>query len=350
MKKFTFLVFCLLLCSGCATYRYGKGQSPYDKGYVVTRQNIAIPEYTLGKDNTVPADLKVAKERFKRRKVTVEKYYKKMGLVENRFKQYIFNNMVNMLKLIGGVLTLPYRAYEDYRYTNNKAYHEKVVRESEQEDSAEKAKMKTLHQELNAYIQEDLAKEPPIPEAAIEEIPAASAPEPPGPEVKIETSAEVPAVKEPLPVQTVQPPVEEVKAEAPAVVQQPAPKQKTGIMESILKQLSGKDKPKAKPRPKPKPGVIGQPKAVISARPQKGASPLKVQFYGSGSYSKSAKIISYEWDFGDGDKSTDRNPVNTFWCKSFGTTQFEVTLTVKDTNGNTDTARAIVEVKTKPVK
>ncbi len=350
MKKLTLLFLCLLL-GGCATYRYGKGQKPYEKGYVVTRQNIAIPEYTLGKDNAVPGDLKLAKERFKRRKGRVEKYYKKMGLIENRFKQYIVNNMVNMVKFIGGVFTLPYRAYEDYRYEHNKKYHEKVVRQSDREDAAEKAKNKTLRQELSAYIQEDLAKEPPTPEALapepekkpevvaqqqpepVKEAPVEPAQELPEKEVKIAASAEVPpAAKEP----------EEAPEPVPVQVapsQSPTPKQKASFMESILKQLS-----------KSKSGQINQPKAIIVAKPRKGISPLKVKFYGADSYSKGAKIISYEWDFGDGDKSTGRNPVNIFWCKSFGTTQFQVTLTVKDANGNTDTANTVVEAKTRPAR
>ncbi len=398
MKKLTFLFLCLLFCSGCATYKYEKGaKAPYNKGYVVTRQNYMIPEYTVGKDNVVPSDLKLARERFKRRRHTVENYYKQMGLIENRFKQYVVNNMANMLKLVGGVFTLPYRAYEDYQYTHNKAYHDKIVRESEQDDAAEKIKFKTLRQELNTYIQDDLAKEPPMSEAAVSQPEKQQEVTPPQPqpesakeavaepvkeapveqvkeavqetaEVKPEAPVETPVVKEPEKISEPDliqetkpaPVVEEPKSEAPAIVEekkpevavsaQPAPKQqKSGFMDKLLKQLSKKSQPKPKPKPKLKAGQ-GQPKAIISAKPAKGISPLKVQFHGDGSYSKGAKIIAYEWDFGDGDKSTERNPVNTFWCKSFGTTQFNVTLTVKDTDGNTDTASAIVEVRTKPAK
>ena len=44
------------------------------------------------------------------------------------------------------------------------------------------------------------------------------------------------------------------------------------------------------------PGV----KAVIDADPEEGAAPLDVQFDGSSSSTYEGKIVSYEWDFGDG--------------------------------------------------
>ncbi|MFA5096840.1 MAG: hypothetical protein WC478_05825, partial [Candidatus Omnitrophota bacterium] len=86
MKKSICLIpLILLLLSGCATYSLKKGAAPpYNKGYIVTRYDRLIPEYTIGKDNMVPEDEQLARARFRRRRVEVESYYKKMGYIENR--------------------------------------------------------------------------------------------------------------------------------------------------------------------------------------------------------------------------------------------------------------------------
>ena len=78
MRKVILLVLLVVFLSGCATYKFQRGKEPYHKGYVVSRDDYIIPEYTTGKDNSVP-NLEIAKKRFKKRKATVEYYYKKMG-------------------------------------------------------------------------------------------------------------------------------------------------------------------------------------------------------------------------------------------------------------------------------
>lgn len=85
MKKHIAVLFAaLLLLSGCATYKFEHGKTPYDKGYVVARDRDVIPEYTIGKDNSAP-DLSLARERFRRRRKTVEQYYKKMDKMNSKF-------------------------------------------------------------------------------------------------------------------------------------------------------------------------------------------------------------------------------------------------------------------------
>jgi len=85
---------------------------------------------------------------------------------------------------------------------------------------------------------------------------------------------------------------------------------------------------------------------VIIAKPAKGYSPLKVSFSGQKSYSKSGRIVSYDWDFGDGDTSVKKNPENTYWSTTYGTRNFTVTLTVRDDAGNTSSASTVIEVAT----
>ena len=144
--------------SGCATYKFQRGSPPYDKGYVVSREDYTILEYTIGKDNTVP-DLKLALVRFKKRKGTVEDYYKKMGSIENRFKENVWDYMVMFPKLIGSVFTMPGRVISAYKYENNPKYREKIDKLEAQNLAQEEARIKKLKEELYTYIQQDLSKE-----------------------------------------------------------------------------------------------------------------------------------------------------------------------------------------------
>ncbi|MFH1281196.1 MAG: PKD domain-containing protein, partial [Candidatus Omnitrophota bacterium] len=108
---------------------------------------------------------------------------------------------------------------------------------------------------------------------------------------------------------------------------------------------------KAKPVVKKVPPPVAKkpsepPVAVIIAKPAKGYSPLKVNFSGQRSSSKSGKIISYEWDFGDGDTSTKKNTENTYWSTVYGLRTFTVTLTVKDDKGLTSSTTTAIELST----
>ena len=87
MKKIGLVLVLSLLLSGCATYKFQKGPAPYDKGYVASYDGKIIPEYTIGQANSAP-ELDLAKERFKRRRAKVEYYYKKMGQIEARLKEF----------------------------------------------------------------------------------------------------------------------------------------------------------------------------------------------------------------------------------------------------------------------
>lgn len=152
--------FCILNFLGCATYKFQHGKAPYEKEYVVSRDDYAILEYTNGKDNTVPA-LKLAKERFNRRRKIVEHYYKKMGYIENHFKMALWDPVVIFIKVVGGVFRLPFIALSDYRYEHNSKYRERIKRLEDEKDAKEEARIKKLKDELDIHIQQDLAKENP---------------------------------------------------------------------------------------------------------------------------------------------------------------------------------------------
>ena len=158
MKKIILLVLLVVFLSGCATYKFQHGREPYNKGYVVSRDDYIIPEYTIGKDNSVPS-IELAKERFKKRRQMVEYYYEKMGYIENKLKTTFWEPTVLFLKFIGGVFRLPSIAISDYKYEHNPQYREKIIKMQQEQDALEEARIQNLKKELNSYIQKELAKE-----------------------------------------------------------------------------------------------------------------------------------------------------------------------------------------------
>ena len=323
--KWGSVLFLMILLSGCATYKFQKGPAPYDKGYVVSRDNYTIVEYTVGENNTVPEDLALAKERFSRRRRIIEDFYKKMGSIENRFKMGFADYPVMMFKLVTGVFRLPFIGVSDYRYDHDPKYKERILKIEEQKDALEFARVAKLKDKMANYVKSDLAKEQFTPGVAVLKE-AAAAPERtavfPQP-LGIEKSNVVESHSEPA------------SAIAPDMAEEPKPQLK----------VASQDVPATKPRSRvPDSGLIT---AVVNARPVKGFSPLRVQFSAKGSFSPHARIVSYSWDFGDGDVSTKASPVNTYYSASFEPRHFTATLTVQDNLGNTSTQSIIIEVLNK---
>ena len=348
MKKTSVLLFLVLFLSGCATYKFQKGKPPFDKGYVASRDNNTIIEYTVGKGGSVPSDLELAKERFNRRRETVENYYRKMGYIEDKAKQTFWDPPIMFVKLIGGFFRLPFVAISDYRYEHNTKYREKVIKREEEQYAAERKRINGLKEKLNKYIEADLSKEPPAKEQPVllaqvaqQEAVAAKTQE----ELKPQPREEL----KPQPQEESRPqPKEEITKERPVpVVAGPAP---TVIKEKPVErrpETKAQVKP-AQPKEEPKPKTSRLlPKAIIFARPTKGPSPLKVNFYGNKSYSVYGRIVSYYWDFGDGDTSTKPNPTNTYISTTYGSKSFIAALTIKDDKGDTATSNMVIEVVNK---
>ncbi|MEM1340038.1 MAG: PKD domain-containing protein [Bacteroidota bacterium] len=86
-------------------------------------------------------------------------------------------------------------------------------------------------------------------------------------------------------------------------------------------------------------GGNSPPLAVATADPQSGTVPLLVNFTGNASMDDQG-IISYFWDFKDGNTSTEQDPSNTFTVAG----NYEVALTVTDAENLTDTATVLVSV------
>jgi len=338
VRKILVLLFFAFVLSGCATYKFQKSGPSASQGYVATYDGKPVLEYTVGQGKSLPPDLTLAKERFKRRRAKVEYYYKNMGQIRSWMMEFFWDPPVMLVDFMWGVVRWPFIAYSDYKYNRNTAYKEKVDKLDEQKDALEKARVASLKEKLNAYINEDIAKEA-LKQGQV--LPAAPAAVP-----KIE-------VPEPEPKPAAAPPVEQLiptpvvtEEKAPPAAQPEAKLSAPEVQPSVPQPLPAKIKPvkvTAKPVVKP---ALGPPVAVIMAKPAKGFSPLKVNFSGQKSYSKSGRIVSYDWDFGDGDTSSNRNPENTYWSATYGTRSFTATLTVRDDAGNTSSASRVIEVST----
>ncbi|MDD3087035.1 MAG: PKD domain-containing protein [Candidatus Omnitrophica bacterium] len=293
MKRLYLIPFLVLFLCGCATYSIQKEKD----GFAVARYKKVIPEYTQGADNSFPQK-GLAQERFNRRRKTVEDYYKKMGFIDNRFKQVFMEPPLVFMQFIAGVFRMPFIMVSDYRYNRNPQYKERMDKIDDEKYEAEKARIKGLKDSLSLYIQEDLAKE--VPGQVAQEI-------------------------KPIP--------EAKPAELPAVV--PMPALKETVKPKVVKAKPQKIKPLI---------TLQNPQASIIAKPQSGPSPLKVIFSGNKSKSPNGRIVSYEWDFGDGDKSNKPNPSNTYWSTIYGAREFIVTLTVTDSKGMKSSSSVTISV------
>jgi hypothetical protein len=316
IKRLFMVILAGLFLSGCATYSVKKGESPYNNGYVVARYDRILPEYTLGKDNSVP-DEKIAKERFQRRRKEVEACYKKMGYIENRFKQMFVDPPVFMFQTVLGVFRLPSIAINDYKYNHDSLYRAEVDKKEEAAYKAEKARLKALKDELNSYIQKDLEKNESVPAAQkVDVVPEVRAPEVVKP-VVAEPVREVPVEVKPVAAETL-------------VVPQESPR-----VSEMDKAIFNKSE------------IVSTPVAVIIAKPVKGFSPLTVKFSAAKSSACKGRIVSYFWDFGDGDTSTKKKTSNTYLSTTYGSRDFKATLTVNDDKGASATSSVNIEVLTK---
>jgi len=345
MRKATLLFLLAIFLSGCATYKFHHGKVPYNKGYVVSRDDYAIIEYTLGKDNTVP-NLKLAKERFKRRRDTVEDYYKRMGYIENHFKMVMWDPIIMVAKIVGGVFRLPFIAISDYKAAHNPQYKEKLRKIEDERDAREEARINALKEKLNAYIQKDLAREPAFASKAVSELPKAvvQAPkEESAPLPRPQAAPEPEPTPQPAPLSSQAESVTSVKEEPEAV----EPKEEAAVSAEAETKPPEEERAEIKEIPPPVISATSGLTAVIVAKPVKGLSPLRVSFSGSKSHAVKGRIVSYLWDFGYGDTSTKISPINTYYSCSFEPQYFKVILTVQDNQGNTAQASATIEVLNK---
>lgn len=84
------------------------------------------------------------------------------------------------------------------------------------------------------------------------------------------------------------------------------------------------------------------PPVADAGGPYSGVAGTPIQFYGSGSTDSDGTIVSYYWDFGNGNASSEIDPTHAYG--SVG--DYTITLTVTDNDDATDTASTTVTVTT----
>lgn len=156
-----FLVIILLSVfsiSGCASYKYLYDVKPYKEGYVISRNDTVIAEYTIGKNNLAPQALELAKERFKRRRAKVDYYYKKMDILYGPILSAMSYPRA-IVGMITGVFKLPFILVSNYRYVHNAEYKKKVDKKDAERKLKEDKDKEVWRAKLGGYIKQDLEKE-----------------------------------------------------------------------------------------------------------------------------------------------------------------------------------------------
>jgi hypothetical protein len=81
--------------------------------------------------------------------------------------------------------------------------------------------------------------------------------------------------------------------------------------------------------------------AAFDASPREGLSPLTVQFTDR---SEGAAIVSWHWDFGDGQTSDEKDPLHTYQVQGQGQS-FHPRLTIRDSAGQETKCLGNVEIR-----
>ncbi|MDH3511469.1 MAG: PKD domain-containing protein, partial [Gammaproteobacteria bacterium] len=88
------------------------------------------------------------------------------------------------------------------------------------------------------------------------------------------------------------------------------------------------------------PTAVNQPPVADANGPYDGSAGVPVQFDGSGSVDSDGSIVSYSWDFGDGENGVGVNPTHTYAA----TGTFDVSLIVMDDVGAMDSDQTIATI------
>ncbi len=145
----------VLLCGCATTFTFAPGGKKYDNGYVVKRNDVIVPEFTVDKLGKAPADLNVAKARFKRRKKTIIHFYQEMG--------YFGSTITEDAGLFLSAFTVPVRTpiegVKYNKYKNDPAYRAKIGAQDLEEGKKEQEKLKAIEDKMHEYIEKDIALE-----------------------------------------------------------------------------------------------------------------------------------------------------------------------------------------------
>jgi hypothetical protein len=155
ISRYYFIILIIFFTSGCSAYRYELSKKGYNGGYLIRRHGLVIPEYTVDAENNAPKDKTLATARFRRRKNSVNYYYKEMG----RIYDDTLSHLSDFGKAITGPFRLPGAAVENYRYEHNEVYKDRVDEKNRNEDELRLKIRGELKKELKDYIKRDVELE-----------------------------------------------------------------------------------------------------------------------------------------------------------------------------------------------
>lgn len=158
LKKILIIALFVPLLQGCTVHKFQKSKS-LDGGYAVARFGYVIPEYTADLNKKAPKDLKLAKERYLRRKWIVENYYIQMGKIDTYFRRFVGRYPPLISSLAGNVFKTPFNIVSEYRYDHNEAYRQRIDKADAMQKAKEDARNKMIMEKLYEFIRQDLQKE-----------------------------------------------------------------------------------------------------------------------------------------------------------------------------------------------
>lgn len=152
------VISCLLsaFLSGCATvYTTEQAAKKYNNGYVVKRNGVIIPEFTIDSQGKAPADKKVAQNRFVRRRHKILRYYRQMGY----FGSAVSENAKMFSSAVGAPFIAPFEGRKYLRYERDPVYRAQVNAQDELEEKKLQERINAIVKEMKLYIDQDMAFE-----------------------------------------------------------------------------------------------------------------------------------------------------------------------------------------------
>ncbi len=159
-KKTYLLLFsvCVLgafLSSCAAIYNIEPAGKKYNNGYVVKRNNVIIPEFTVDSKGRAPKDIQTADERFQRRKKAILHYYKRMGYFGSR----VLENTRLFLSSFSAPFRAPIEGMKYHKYENDPEYRAKIDAQDTLEEKKEQDRIESIQAQMQQYIEKDLRLE-----------------------------------------------------------------------------------------------------------------------------------------------------------------------------------------------
>lgn len=155
VSRLLFYFLLLIFLTSCATYTTARGGKKYNNGYVIKRNDVIVPEFTIDIQGRAPEDERLAEQRFKRRKKRILQYYKKMGY----FGTMIWEHARHFSSGIIAPFRAPIEGIKYHKYENDPEYRAKIDAQDEEEERIEQERIKAIEEEMREYIEEDLELE-----------------------------------------------------------------------------------------------------------------------------------------------------------------------------------------------